>query len=109
MNDYSKTYFHLDKSEPLMNKKSMNLRNQTEIKLDKYKKITKMKDNLSIKHRLLKKMSQQNTLKNQYMKKISNSNFLKDRHKSETKKLTHNKSYNVGRNKQIERNIAEIS
>ena len=62
MNDYSKTYFHLDKSESLIAKKRMNTENQTEIKLEKYKKVPKIKDNLSIKHRLLKKMSQQNTL-----------------------------------------------
>ena len=105
MNDYSKTYFHLDKSESLIAKKRMNTENQTEIKLEKYKKVPKIKDNLSIKHRLLKKMSQQNTLKNQYIKKISNSNFIKDKYKSETKKLTHNKSYNIRRNKQNERDI----
>ncbi len=105
MNDYSKTYFHLDKSESLIAKKRMNTENQTEIKLEKYKKVPKIKDNLSMKHRLLKKMSQQNTLKNQYIKKISNSNFIKDKYKSETKKLTHNKSYNIRRNKQNERDI----
>ena len=67
MNDYSKTYFHLDKSESLIAKKRMNTENQTEIKLEKYKKVPKIKDNLSIKHRLNIFSFQRYLLKNIYI------------------------------------------
>ena len=73
MNDYSKTYFHLEKSETLK-KRGLNRENKSEIKFEKFKKITKAKDNINIKHRLLKKMSQQNFDRNHNTKKLSNSN-----------------------------------
>ena len=104
MNDYSKTYFHLEKSETLK-KRGLNRENKSEIKFEKFKKITKAKDNINIKHRLLKKMSQQNFDRNHNTKKLSNSNYIRDKYKSETKKLTHNKSFNYGRNRQNDINI----
>ena len=105
MNDYSKTYFHLEKSESLMDKKRLNTENKSEIKFEKFKKMTKTKDNSSIKQRLLKKMSQQNAQKNHHTKKISNSNYIKEKYKSENKKLSHNKSFNFRRNKPNDINI----
>ena len=104
MNDYSKTYFHLEKSESLMTKKRIITENKSESKFEKLKKISKPKDNLSIKHRLLKKMSQKNAQK-QNSKKISNSNYPKEKFKSEVKKLTHNKSFNYRRNQSNDLNI----
>ena len=76
MNDYSKTYLHLKKSQSFMNKERLNTDNKSEIKFEKFKKITKTKDNLNIKHRILKKMSQHHYKKNdqhknQQAKKIS--------------------------------------
>ena len=100
MNDYSKTYFHLKKSQSFMNKERHNAENKSEIKFEKFKKITKPKDNINIKHRILKKMSQHhysktNQQQNQPTKKLS-----KEKYKQETKKITHNKSFNYGRNRQ---------
>ena len=100
MNDYSKTYFHLKKSQSFMNKERHNAENKSEIKFEKFKKITKPKDNINIKHRILKKMSQHhysktNQQQNQPTKKLS-----KEKYKQENKKLTHNKSFNYGRNRQ---------
>ena len=100
MNDYSKTYFHLKKSQSFMNKERHNAENKSEIKFEKFKKITKPKDNINIKHRILKKMSQHhysktNQHQNQPTKKLS-----KEKYKQETKKITHNKSFNYGRNRQ---------
>ena len=105
MNDYSKTYFHLKKSQSFMNKDRLNTDNKSEIKFEKFKKITKPKDNLNIKHRILKKMSQHhykrnNQHQNQPTKKIS-----KEKYKQENKKITHNKSFNLGRNRQNEFNL----
>ena len=105
MNDYSKTYFHLKKSQSFMNKDRLNTDNKSEIKFEKFKKITKPKDNLNIKHRILKKMSQHhykrnNQHQNQPTKKIS-----KEKYKQESKKITHNKSFNIGRNRQNEFNL----
>ena len=105
MNDYSKTYYHLEKSESFMNKKRLNAENKSEIKFEKFKRITKTKDSLSIKHRLLKKMNQQNAQKNQHAKKLANSYYINEKYKSETKKLTHNKSFNYGRKKPNDINI----
>jgi len=75
MNDYSKTYFHLKKSQSFMNKERHNAESKSEIKFEKFKKITKPKDNINIKHRILKKMSQHhyskiNQQQNQPTKKI---------------------------------------
>ena len=100
MNDYSKTYFHLKKSQSFMNKERHNTENKSEIKFEKFKKITKPKDNINIKHRILKKMSQHhysktNQQQNQPTKKLS-----KEKYKQENKKITHNKSFNYGRNRQ---------
>ena len=100
MNDYSKTYFHLKKSQSFMNKERHNAENKSEIKFEKFKKITKPKDNINIKHRILKKMSQHhysktNQHQNQPTKKLS-----KEKYKQENKKITHNKSFNYGRNRQ---------
>ena len=100
MNDYSKTYFHLKKSQSFMNKERHNAENKSEIKFEKFKKITKPKDNINIKHRILKKMSQHhysktNQQQNQPTKKLS-----KEKYKQENKKITHNKSFNYGRNRQ---------
>ena len=100
MNDYSKTYFHLKKSQSFMNKERHNAESKSEIKFEKFKKITKPKDNINIKHRILKKMSQHhysktNQHQNQPTKKLS-----KEKYKQETKKITHNKSFNYGRNRQ---------
>ena len=100
MNDYSKTYFHLKKSQSFMNKERHNEENKSEIKFEKFKKITKPKDNINIKHRILKKMSQHhysktNQQQNQPTKKLS-----KEKYKQENKKITHNKSFNYGRNRQ---------
>ncbi len=100
MNDYSKTYFHLKKSQSFMNKERYNAENKSEIKFEKFKKITKPKDNINIKHRILKKMSQHhysktNQQQNQPTKKLS-----KEKYKQENKKITHNKSFNYGRNRQ---------
>ena len=100
MNDYSKTYFHLKKSQSFMNKERHNAENKSEIKFEKFKKITKPKDNINIKHRILKKMSQHhysktNQQQNQPTKKLS-----KEKYKPENKKITHNKSFNYGRNRQ---------
>ena len=100
MNDYSKTYFHLKKSQSFMNKERHNAESKSEIKFEKFKKITKPKDNINIKHRILKKMSQHhysktNQQQNQPTKKLS-----KEKYKQETKKITHNKSFNYGRNRQ---------
>ena len=105
MNDYSKTYFHLEKSESLMDKKRMNTENKPEIKFEKFKKIIKPKDNLSIKQRLLKKMHQQKSQMNKNSKKLNDMNYIKEKYKSETKKLKHNKSYNFRRNRPDEINI----
>ena len=105
MNDYSKTYFHLEKSESFMNKNRLNTENKSEIKFEKFKRMTKPKDNLDIKHRLLKRMSHQKEQKNQQSKKISNSSYIKEKYKSESKKLTHNKSFNFRRNKPNDINI----
>ena len=100
MNDYSKTYFHLKKSQSFMNKERHNAESKSEIKFEKFKKITKPKDNINIKHRILKKMSQHhysktNQHQNQPTKKLS-----KEKYKQENKKITHNKSFNYGRNRQ---------
>ena len=100
MNDYSKTYFHLKKSQSFMNKERHNAESKSEIKFEKFKKITKPKDNINIKHRILKKMSQHhysktNQQQNQPTKKLS-----KEKYKQENKKITHNKSFNYGRNRQ---------
>ena len=57
MNDYSKTYLHLKKSQSFMNKERLNTDNKSEIKFEKFKRMTKPKDNLDIKHRLLKRNS----------------------------------------------------
>ena len=100
MNDYSKTYFHLKKSQSFMNKERHDAENKSEIKFEKFKKITKPKDNINIKHRILKKMSQHhysktNQQQNQPTKKLS-----KEKYKQENKKITHNKSFNYGRNRQ---------
>ena len=100
MNDYSKTYFHLKKSQSFMNKERHNAENKSEIKFEKFKKITKPKDNINIKHRILKKMSQHhysktNQQQNQPTKKLS-----KEKYKQENKTITHNKSFNYGRNRQ---------
>ena len=100
MNDYSKTYFHLKKSQSFMNKERHNAENKSEIKFEKFKIITKPKDNINIKHRILKKMSQHhysktNQHQNQPTKKLS-----KEKYKQENKKITHNKSFNYGRNRQ---------
>ena len=105
MNDYSKTYFHLEKSESFMDKKRMNTENKQEIKFEKFKKIIKAKDNLSIKHRLLKKMNQQKVQMNKNSKKLNDMSYIKEKYKSETKKLKHNKSYNFKRNKPDDINI----
>ena len=105
MNDYSKTYFHLEKSESFMDKKRMNTENKQEIKFEKFKKIIKPKDNLSIKHRLLKKMNQQKVQMNKNSKKLNDMSYIKEKYKSETKKLKHNKSYNFKRNKPDDINI----
>ena len=100
MNDYSKTYFHLKKSQSFMNKERHNAESKSEIKFEKFKKITKPKDNINIKHRILKKMSQHhysktNQQQNQPTKKLS-----KEKYKQENKTITHNKSFNYGRNRQ---------
>ena len=100
MNDYSKTYFHLKKSQSFMNKERHNAESKSEIKFEKFKKITKPKDNINIKHRILKKMSQHhysktNQQQNQPTKKLS-----KEKYKQENTKITHNKSFNYGRNRQ---------
>ena len=105
MNDYSKTFFHLDKSESFMNKRRLNTENKSEVKFEKYKKVTKTKDNLGIKHRLLKKMGQQNAQKIHHTKKLSTSNFIKEKYKSENKKLSHNKSFNFRRKKPNDINL----
>ena len=105
MNDYSKTYFHLEKSESFMNKNRLNTENKSEIKFEKFKRMTKTKDNLDIKHRLLKRMSHQKDQKNQHVKKVSDSSYIKEKYKSESKKLTHNKSFNYRRNRPNDINI----
>ena len=105
MNDYSKTYFHLEKSESFMNKNRLNTENKSEIKFEKFKRMTKTKDNLDIKHRLLKRMSHQKDQKNQHLKKVSDSSYIKEKYKSESKKLTHNKSFNYRRNRPNDINI----
>ena len=88
-----------------MDKERFNTENKSGIKFEKFKKMTKTKDNLSIKHRLLKKMSQQNARRNQNVRKLSNSNFINDKYKQENKKITHNKSFNIGRNKSNDNNL----
>ena len=88
-----------------MDKERFNTENKSGIKFEKFKKITKTKDNLSIKHRLLKKMSQQNARRNQNARKLSNSNYINDKYKQENKKITHNKSFNIGRNKSNDSNL----
>ena len=88
-----------------MDKERFNTENKSGIKFEKFKKITKTKDNLSIKHRLLKKMSQQNARRNQNARKLSNSNYINDKYKLENKKITHNKSFNIGRNKSNDSNL----
>ena len=105
MNDYSKTYFHLEKSESFINKNRLNTENKSEIKFEKFKRMTKTKDNLDIKHRLLKRMSHQKEQKNHHVKKVSDSNYIKEKYKSESKKLTHNKSFNYRRNRPNDINI----
>jgi uncharacterized coiled-coil protein SlyX len=105
MNDYSKTYFHLKKSQSFMNKERLNTDNKSEIKFEKFKKITKTKDNLNIKHRILKKMSQHHYKKNDQYKNQIAKKISKEKYKQENKKITHNKSFNIGRNRQNDLNL----
>ena len=100
MNDYSKTYFHLKKSQSFMNKERHNAENKSEIKFEKFKKITKPKDNINIKHRILKKMSQHHYSKNNQQQNQPTKKLSKEKYKQENKKITHNKSFNYGRNRQ---------
>ena len=105
MNDYSKTYLHLKKSQSFMNKERLNTDNKSEIKFEKFKKITKTKDNLNIKHRILKKMSQHHYKKNDQHKNQIAKKISKEKYKQENKKITHNKSFNIGRNRQNDLNL----
>ena len=105
MNDYSKTYFHLKKSQSFMNKDRLNTDNKSEIKFEKFKKITKPKNNLNIKHRILKKMSQHHYKRNNQHQNQPTKKLSKEKYKQENKKITHNKSFNIGRNRQNEFNL----
>ena len=88
-----------------MNKERLNTDNKSEIKFEKFKKITKTKDNLNIKHRILKKMSQNHYKKNDQHKNQIAKKISKEKYKQENKKITHNKSFNIGRNRQNDLNL----
>ena len=88
-----------------MNKERLNTDNKSEIKFEKFKKITKTKDNLNIKHRILKKMSQHHYKKNDQHKNQIAKKISKEKYKQENKKITHNKSFNIGRNRQNDLNL----
>ncbi len=88
-----------------MNKERLNTDNKSEIKFEKFKKITKTKDNLNIKHRILKKMSQHHYKKNDQHKNQLAKKISKEKYKQENKKITHNKSFNIGRNRQNDLNL----
>ena len=88
-----------------MNKERLNTDNKSEIKFEKFKKITKTKDNLNIKHRILKKMSQHHYKKNEQNKNQLAKKISKKKYKQENKKITHNKSFNIGRNRQNDLNL----
>ena len=88
-----------------MNKERLNTDNKSEIKFEKIKKITKTKDNLNIKHRILKKMSQHHYKKNDQHKNQIAKKISKEKYKQENKKITHNKSFNIGRNRQNDLNL----
>ena len=88
-----------------MNKDRLNIDNKSEIKFEKFKKITKPKDNLNIKHRILKKMSQHHYKRNNQQQNQPTKKLPKDKYKQESKKITHNKSFNIGRNRQNEFNL----
>ena len=88
-----------------MNKERLNTDNKSEIKFEKFKKITKTKDNLNIKHRILKKMSQHHFKKNEQNKNQLAKKISKEKYKQENKKITHNKSFNIGRNRQNDLNL----
>ena len=88
-----------------MNKDRLNTDNKSEIKFEKFKKITKPKDNLNIKHRILKKMSQHHYKRNNQQQNQPTKKLSKDKYKQESKKITHNKSFNIGRNRQNEFNL----
>ena len=104
MNDYSKTFLHLKKSESFIKKKKLNLDNAicdiTKQKM--FFKINKMKKDNIIKDSLMKKNDYVNKINgkkraNTYLDKEKN-NYTNNETKN-MKKISNSKSFNIGRNK----------
>ena len=104
MNDYSKTYLHLKKSESFIKKKKLSLDNaicdltkqKMFFKINKIKKDNKIKDSLMKKNDCVNKRSSIKRA-NTYFDKEKN-NITKNETKN-VKKLSNSKSFNIGRNK----------